>query len=256
MFPIHQPSDNPIVTILFILLILTWLLAYTKTGHKFFRWLKGSRTTYYLSEGGFVKSSTKKLRTPADRVGIDMKPSNQGVIEISRGWFRPSSAIYGDYHIGPWGIAKASRGCNAQGGSGGDWVDLVDCSSLPVERALHLINKYTSLQALMLENSNQRNRIAELEDKLVWTESHRKTWLASLEAIRQEIESDRQQYRSQAAQKIRTRVEQVLEHAKSSDQVPDEDSVDAIKRLWIVRDGGVPPLRRCGGQVWDLSLKI
>jgi len=223
---------------------------------RYWRWLKGSRVSYYFSDGGLVRSSTKKLRTPADRVGIDMNPSNQGVIEISRGWFRSSSAIYGDYHLGPWGIAKASRSCNAQGGSGGDWVDLVDCSSLPVERALHLINKYTSLQALMLENRNQRNRIAELEDKLVWTKSHRKTWLASLEAIRQEIESDRQQYRSQAAQKIRTRVEQVLEHAKSLDQVPDEDSVDAIKRLWIVRDGGVPPLRRCGGQVWDLSLKI
>lgn len=240
---------DPMWVVVFVVLLLlaSWECITNDSVNfiRFFDWLKGSRTSYFTTYGR-LRCDGRAFRTANDRTGYVIDDS---VIEINRGPFRRRSAIYGPAAKN-WRIAKTSKGCNAQGGFGADWVNLIDRSSLPVERALHLVNRYPSLQAMLGRIAELEQQVGKLQDKLAWTESHRKTWLATLEAIRQEIESDRQRYRSQAAQKIRTRVEQVLEHAKSLDQVPDEDSVDAIKRLWIVRDGGTPPLRKFGGQVW------
>src|SRR3989338_9005150 len=179
-------------------------------------WLKGSRTTYYLSESGFVKSSTKKLRTPAGRVGIDMNFSNQGVIEISRGGFRPSSAIYGDYHLGPWGIAKVSMGCNSQGGFGADWVDLRDRASLPVEMALRLINTYPSLQVML-------HRIAELESQLKESDRQRKKRWAGIKTVLTLINVDRNKYRSKTSEQIRKWLEILDRPEEHSKEVEPSD---------------------------------
>lgn len=219
MWPLWLPLFFEVL--LFVIFIF-WL---SGDSNKFWHWLKGSSVTYYIDESGFVRSTTKKLRTPADRIGTNMKPNNQGVIEINQGWFRLSSTIYGDFHIGPWKIAKASKGCNAQGGFGADWVDLVDCSSLPVENALHLINKYSSLQALMIENGNQHNRITELEKA-------RTEPLAVLIALDTKMLHDKQRFRSPAAKEIHANIRFALRELFASGLTTDPNrSVAWMKNL-------------------------
>lgn len=220
---------------------------------RLWRWLKGSRRSYYLSTDGNTYGkyvwTDLNIRSLDDRRRI-CEPTFP-ILEINQGLFRRASSVYPDVfdktRLNHWQVANTN---------GYDSVYLKDTQGISPELACEIIGRYRSLQAMFDRIAKYEQQVGKLEDKLAWTESHRKTWLASLEALRQEIESDRQRYRSQAAQKIRTRVEQVLEHARGLGQVPDEDSVDAIKRLWMVSDGKVPPLRKCGGRVWDLSLKI
>jgi hypothetical protein len=166
---------------------------------KFFRWLKGSRVSHCFREDGTYYKISAKLRTVGDRYFQPECDRPVGsVIEINYGPFRRRSAIYGPADKN-WKIAKTSLGCNAQGGFGEDWVSLTELSSLPVERALHLINKQSSLQALMSENGDQRNRIAEL--KKASTEP-----LAVLRALDLKMLDDKQRFRAPAAKEIHANI--------------------------------------------------
>lgn len=188
---------------------------------RFFRWLKGSRTNYYLS------ATSKCIERSFDNRRGSIRP----VIEVNHGLFRRRSTIYGNVACN-WYIKNAPNGL----------IYLHSRIPMRPDQALQIINTSLSVHDLYFDQSEciakLEKEIGKFQEKIAWTESHRKTWLATLEALRQEIESDRQRYRSQAAQNIRIRVGQVLEHAKSLGQIPDDDSIDAIKRLWIVRDGG------------------
>lgn len=181
-------------------LLLLCAYLYSDFFKKTWRWLKGSRVTYYIYESGFVKSTTKKLRTPADRIGINMKPKNQGVIEINQGWFRPPSTIYGDFHIGPWEITKAWRF-----GRGDDCecVNITDTRGLRVDTASGMINTYPSLQAML-------DRIAELEKE-------HQVLVEGAVALRLRILGDKQRFRSPAVQQVREYLEMILKEVKKED---------------------------------------
>lgn len=239
---------------LFVLACIFWLVSlmpnlFFSPAIKFWRWLKGSRTSYLSVENsinGVLVSTLGFFRTNGQISSYNKYAISRvrgSSIEINHGLFRRRSAIYGDAACN-WYIKKTLNGL----------IYLHSRIPMRPDQVLQIINTSLSVHDLYRDQSERitklEQEIRKLQEKIAWTESHRKTWLATLEALRQEIESDRQKYRSQAAQKIRIRVEQVLEHAKGLDQKPDEDSVDAIKRLWIVRDGGTPPLRRLPGQVW------
>jgi len=199
-----------IFEIVVVLIFLAWLFGDLK---KIWHWLKGSRTTYFLDRRGYFISTPARLRTDKQRDHYNWRGNlmtdywNSGSnIEVSRGSFRRRSAIYGPAAKN-WKIAKASLGCNAQGGFGADWVDLVDRSSLPVERALELINKDdSSLQGLMIENARQRYRITELERELALSNENKDEALAVLRALEFKILDGKQRFRSPAAQEIRANI--------------------------------------------------
>ena len=171
-----------------------FLIAYFEPEKRIFRWLKGSRTRYWIDHYGDFRKTGVSVHSFEEEVKRITGPS----IEISRGPFRRRSAIYGSA-AKDWQIARVSLGNNAQGGFSADWVDLVDRSSLPVEHALHLINEYSSLQGLMIENRGQRNRIAELEKASVEP-------LAALRALDSKMLHNKQRFRSPAAKEIHANI--------------------------------------------------
>ena len=106
-----------------------------------FRWLKGSRVSFYLraSDGGLEYQSCNM------RGAISVP-----VIELSRGPFRRQSALYGR-NSENWKIAVGHWNVNS--------IELQDRKGIPVKTALKLVNDFPSLQAML-------DRIANLEEEL------------------------------------------------------------------------------------------
>ncbi|GEM_PF-4289069 len=149
--------------------------------------------------------------------------SSSAIIEISCGPFRRRSAIYGQA-VKSWKISKVSLGCNSQGGFGAEWVDLIDCSSLPVERALNLVNKYSSFQDLMVENARQSYRIAELERKFADSERQLKNKSAGIKAVLRLIKQDKNLYRSKTSGWIRQWLYN-LDHSDLNEVLPSAEEI-------------------------------
>jgi len=185
-----------------------------------YRWLKGSRRTYYIGQDGLVTCFHKKLRTPVDRVGIDMNPNNQGVIEINHGQFRHSSAIYGGCHIGPWKISKYWRW---ESWDGDDCLSLTDGHGLRADIALQMINAYPSLQAML-------DRIAEQDMDLQISLLSRREYRSAIVAILKIIDDDKQKYRSRAAGNIRACLEDLIGMARFQGE---PEITDTLVLKWL-----------------------
>ena len=116
----------------------------------FSRWLRGSRTTFYLLSTNYHWTTKDRLRKYVDR---GKYPTVIGqVIEISQGLFRRRSGIYGPNPC-DWKVYASSPRMIY------DLVFLRDTKGLSAETALRVVNQYPSLQAML-------DRIAELELQL------------------------------------------------------------------------------------------
>ena len=188
-----------------VFLILLMLLSLGHGFSRFWRWLKGSRASYYMIEGrNIVESTPYSLRTrPVWPVLPVFKYITGSVVEVNRGPFRRRSAIYGDA-AGNWEVVEVNSGSYTR-------VGLRDLTmSLPVESALRLINTYPSLQAMLDEIERQKNQIVELEKQLEFAEKDKKEWTVKLRKLVAKIIKDKQRFRSQAVQEIRESLEGVL----------------------------------------------
>lgn len=189
---------------------------------KVFRWLKGSRVSYHFrwnaKEPGNQKvhATSGKFRTKNERTEVGVCGS---VIEVSRGLFHRRSAIYGPVAKN-WQIANVDKVSTGTG----DWVHLKDELGLPLEEALQLINTYPSLQAVLDENTAQRNRIAELEQALSVSRE-------LCEAIKQQ-----RQVADNRVVELEQRNEQLTSEIRVANQRLIEDKASVYALLWIMDD--------------------
>ena len=174
----------------------------------FWRWLKGSRMSFYLrlSDNGLEYQS------------LNMRGSIQyPIIELSRGLFRRRSALYGR-NSENWKVAVGHWEVNS--------IKLQDKKGVSVKTALELADKYPSLQAML-------DRIAELEKELQIANKRRAESRAAFQALRDIINADRQKYRSSAAQHIREFIEQVdVQATMMNEPNPSEEQVEVWKRTF------------------------
>ncbi len=181
-----------------VVVIMAWL-TWEWTFGKLWRWLKGSRVSYYFESGYhgslglFAQNQTAKIREAGQRALLLVSGF---AIEISRGPWRRPSAIYGE---GPrfWTIVQDWQS------NGVDWVRLEDMRGLRVKTALQMINRYPSLEALV-------DRIAELERELANTnyqlkesEGQRQRLRADLEVILRVLAEGRKQHSSRFSEGLR-----------------------------------------------------
>ncbi len=198
----------------FILLVY---FSYNGLDHvpKVFRWLKGSRKSYYLSNKFEIETDKELLGSLTTRSEFGIGGS---IIEISRGPFRRRSAIYG----------PAAKNWKIDG----DWfnsfvdlqhgycVSLIDNHGLPIEQALRLINTYPSLQAML-------DRIANLEAELLHARSKVAERAAVLQALDQKLTADKQRFRGSPAKEIQANIRFALR--KMGEQNVYRQSVD----VWL-----------------------
>ena len=192
------------------------------TATRFRTWLQGSRTSYYINSTGMVAHTHWRLRTVNQWKiygGVDIDAS---VIEISSGFWRRRSAIYGPAAKN-WKIAGIYRIMMEV-----DCVELEGLSGVPVETALKIINAYPSLQAML-------DRIAELEKNLKVANTRRVELRAMVRALLEVIQGDRQKYRSRAAQHIRVFLEEVEAQATMMNEPnPSIDQIEFWKKVAII----------------------
>lgn len=129
------------------------LFFYPKFFSTIWYWLDGSRTTHYLRNPNSpkqseVKTTEQKLRIAAERI-VGFNPGIR--IEINQGSFRRRSRIYGQSYPPNWEITEVYWG--------GDSIELTGRIKLSIEKALRMVNAYSSLQAML-------DRIAELEHQV------------------------------------------------------------------------------------------
>lgn len=169
--------------VVIILLIILWelIVNYSVNLLSFLSWLKGSRTSYYISANGL------RLEKSSD----NRRESIQPVIEINRGLFRRKSAIYGS-HAKNW---KIMRSWNWKDGDGRDCISLGDTKGLRAEVALKLIEKHESIQDIL-------DRVDELERQLSETKEKFENFGINVEAIIHIVKGDKQRYRAPAALRI------------------------------------------------------
>jgi len=216
--------------LLFLIFVVGLVLLFLTAGKwpfvEFFRWLKGSRMSHYLTTTpGYEKVYTThpgyKLRTEGQRRSF-YKIKLGSIIEISHGFLRRRSAIYGEAAKN-WRVTSDRAWPNTL-----RWVYLKDKRGMRIEDALPLINIYPSLQAMLdriaelekelrsteasLENRN--NRVLELEKDLAHAEDKRKQWWATIKAVLCIINEDKPRYRSTPAKHIREYLESVDEVAQ------------------------------------------
>jgi hypothetical protein len=169
-------------------------------------WLKGSRVSLFLraSDGGLATSFFRM------RKAISIP-----VIELSRGPFRRRSALYGK-NSDNWKVAAGHWNVNS--------VELQDRKGLPVKTVLRLVDRWSSLQALLDDNervwtdfrnisglneefrkrvAKQADRIAELEAQLKNSEVQRVHFMAAVYAIRRTLIGDRVRHRSKFSEALR-----------------------------------------------------
>lgn len=212
-----------------IVLTLLWMVALWefvgnefKHIEKFFRWLKGTRKTYFIDYNNMTHETTDKLRGFHDfiHLGSITGTTVGSGIEIGRGFLRRRSAIYGLAEKN-WQLIKASvnDGCCGV-------VELRDKQGVILEDALHLINTYPSLQAML-------DRIAELEHQLNESEYINQGTREGISAILSLINEDRQKYRSKAAENIRVWLERLATAYKLKNHAePKPTQVEAWKRTF------------------------
>lgn len=195
--------------------------------------LKGSRVSCYLLGGYEFHQTGDKLRTNEQR--RDHKHTVIGlVIEVARGPFRKPSAIHNQPN-NYWQVARISRGNNPQGGWGDDYVELRDLKSLHLDKALRLINKFESLEALFDDDERKTLRIEELEQQLAVSKYNERKWLSALNALHRSIQLNRNRFRSEPVHDIRANIEAVLKG-----QTSDESAI--MGWMYIFRDR--KPVRR------------
>ncbi len=181
------------------------------------RWLKGSRTTYYFprkADGhpplAFTASNIRKdhhryLHTDGE------------AIEINRGFWRRRSRVHSFYYTG-WKIAKVYHGDDLKDIR----VVLNNRNTLSVERALRLVNDYGSLDQML-------RRIEKLEGELATVRLQAQVgsdlWWASIKAILKIIEDDKNRYRSSAAGRIRECLEYIDHQATEQGCQPPSDAL-------------------------------
>jgi len=175
----------------------------------FFRWLKGSRMSFYLrpSNGGLGYQSCNMR-------GAIL----HSVIELSRGPFRRRSAIYGK-NSKNWKVVVGHWDKNC--------IEIQEREgiSVTVEEALRLVTQYSSLHDIL-------DRIAELERECNTGSIRRSELRAIVRALLEIINADRQKYRSQAVQHIREFLEQVeLQATVMCEPNPTEEQVEIWKQL-------------------------
>lgn len=112
---------------------------------RFWAWLKGSRTSYFLNLARSLEFGSGSARP-------DMYGISSSVIEVNRGLFRRNKI----HELGHtyWQITAVSPK-----ESGNPLVDLQDSKGLRMDEALQVVSHYPSLQAML-------DRIAELERTL------------------------------------------------------------------------------------------
>jgi len=195
----------------------------------FMKWFKGSRTSYFVSRDnssgcpkGTVIHTWWKLRTLKERLLYCNGKNEEGdwsVIEISRGPFRRRSAIYGPAAKN-WRIAAIYRIMIEV-----DCIELQGGLNLPVNKAVQLINTYSSLQVML-------DRIAELERELSVANMRRTELRAALKALLEVVDADRQKYRSRAAQHIRQFLEEVdVQATMMNEPNPSKDQIESWKKV-------------------------
>ncbi|MDP3697551.1 MAG: hypothetical protein Q8R55_06080 [Candidatus Taylorbacteria bacterium] len=135
------------------------------------------------------------------------------VIEISHGFLRRRSAIYGPYRL-HWRMVEDKP-----------MICLADRKGLSVEAALRLINTYPSLQAML-------DRINELEQELKTANSVRQDWNAATYVLLRIIQADRQFYRSKSSEHIRECLEIVREWQKHRESEPSSDKIMVWRKVF------------------------
>lgn len=199
------------IAVLAIVVLGCWLVLRVDA---IFNWLKGSRKVYGLHDGKLFETS------PGHTLLL-----GESFLEIIARPFYKKARIFGNAACN-WYIKNAPNGL----------IYLHSRIPMRPDQALKVIHASLSIHDLYRDQSERiaklEQEIRKLQDKFTWSESHGKTWLASLEAIRQEIESDRQRYRSQAAQNIREQIEIILQHARALGQTPEKDMIFSVKKLW------------------------
>ncbi len=204
------------VSLILILVIVGPLWPEVK---QFFRWLKGSRTSYYL-EGPDDARNAKMASMPNRFKTIGLY--HDSVIEINRGFWRRRSAIYGPAAKN-WKIVGIFRIMMDV-----DCVELQGGLNLPVNKTLQLINTYSSLRAMLDRIAKQEKRIADLDKEY-------KVIVDGIVALRARIIVERQRFRSPAVQKIRECLEMIL------GEVDKECFVQADPEAWERRFMGQRP---------------
>lgn len=222
-----------LVEMVFLVGAIILVAIYNEQITRFFRWLKGSRKTYFFLErnsaGKEIESSKATFRTQSERkYAVD--PARDSVTEITRGLFRRRSAIYGNT-ANSWLIVRdwfdpipdALRG---------DWVSLADARGLPVKEALEVVNRYPSFQAML-------KQIAELEKGHLGDEAKIRELSAAIVALREQILSDRQRYRGVVALELRHDLETVINEVDIAVSVEDKSLkvwADRFRQHRIERD--------------------
>ncbi len=168
-------TSGQLLFLMFVVgLVLLFLIAGKWPFVEFFRWLKGSRMSFFLlPSSGNLEFCKLNMRGAI----------SHSVIELCRGPFRRRSTLYG-LNSENWKVAVGHWDVNS--------IELQDRKGLPTKTALKLVNKYSSLQAML-------DRIAELEK--VGTEP-----LAILRALDIKMLDDKQRFRSPAVKEIHANI--------------------------------------------------
>lgn len=192
---------------------------------KIWRWLKGSRVSYYLVN--------EEIKSVPRRIGAEERIDHlRGipVMEIGRKRFKARGTIldFGENHFQILKVHKVNTGI-------GDWVYLKDQVGLPLEESLHMINLYPSLQAMLDRIAELESRPTQLElqaakDNLFLANKQRQDWHAGTIAILRLIDGDKQRYRSQAAKSIRENLEYLRQCQWSYDESRPSDEIIS---MWL-----------------------
>ena len=120
--------------ICFIFLVgMAVFLLFGRLGWKMLCWLKGSRISYYLSDGSVI----------GNFIGTNFRGLGRPVIEVSRGLFRRRSSIYGS-NAENWRIVRTNFvDVGLSFPSNSVWLE--DRKGLSAGTALKLINTHPSL---------------------------------------------------------------------------------------------------------------
>ncbi len=205
---------------------------------RIYKWLKGSRTTYYKPHTLDPKEGRIASTKVSLRKGLDMFLVTFGsVIEINRGFWRRPSVIHKMYPSS-WEIGKTFKSLSS---TGIDTIELRDPSAMSVDLALHIVNGYSSIESMF-------NEIEELKKKLDARDRNEGGILAAISVIHNYLVAGKtDRYRSQVVAGIREDIEVVLNTYLRKDSSK-EDITEWEERLQTFRDSravrsSTPPLR-------------
>lgn len=206
-------TSGQLLFLMFVIgLVLFSLVAGRWPFVEFWRWLKGSRTIYYIDLFGNVRSCSDSLSCALDW-------TRDSMIKISCGPFRRRSAIYGPASKA-WKIVRG-KAWPEEGQETPARIYLEDREGLSEGIALETVNAYAGLQALL-------NRIAKLEiEHKSDLEKLRKVNTAIV-ALFDKIISDKQRYRGVVALELRRDLQAVI----TETNVPAVSFEDEFLRVW------------------------